>query len=177
LLYALLAGGDYNKGVSGCGPIVALGLARCGFGDDLLSAVETVEQGGQHCEANGILANLRHRIRNELETNSSGLLGSCHPAVSRDFPDEFPDSDVLNFYCNPAISSSSRELVNSAGPSGSWPFQEPSITRITKFGQENFGWKDEEKLKEGMERMWEGAISQMFYSVRNQLYMVLSKSS
>ena len=56
MLYALLAGGDYSKGVAGCGPVIALGLARCGFGDDLLSAIKNVDLGG--CEADVIFADL-----------------------------------------------------------------------------------------------------------------------
>ena len=147
----------------GCGPVIALGLARC-FGDGLLSAIERVDMGSH--EADGIFTKLREQICIELETNSRGFFEFCHPAVAKGFPDVFPDRDVLRLYHSPAVSSSSRELVNSAGPSGSWPFQEPSISGIARFGQENFGWKDEIKLKEGMNRMWEGILSQMLYSVR-----------
>jgi hypothetical protein len=163
LLYALLAGGDYSPGIAGCGPIIALGLARC-FGDGLLSAIESVDMGSH--EVDGIFTNLREQICTELETNSRGFLGFCHPAVAKRFPEVFPDRDVLKLYYSPAISPSSRGLVNPAGTSGSWPFQEPSITGIARFGQENFGWKGEAKLKEGMGKMWEGILSQMLYSVR-----------
>ena len=171
LLYALLAGGDYSKGVAGCGPAISLGLVRCGFGDDLLSATESMDLGGH--EADNVFADLRRRICSELETNCRGLLGSCHPTVARDFPDTFPDRDILKLYHKPAISSTSCQLVNSVGPSGSWPFQEPSISRIAQFSRENFGWKDEAKLKQGMTKMWEAAVFQMLYSVRNRSYIAL----
>ncbi|KAF9031577.1 PIN domain-like protein [Panaeolus papilionaceus] len=39
VLFALLSGGDYNNGVDQCGPRIALGLARSGFGEQLVSAV------------------------------------------------------------------------------------------------------------------------------------------
>lgn len=167
LLYTLLAGGDYSPGVAGCGPVVALGLARC-FGESLQSVIGCMDAGGH--KADRAFKELRDQICSELETNSRGFLGFCHPAVAKDFPKTFPDHDVLKLYCNPAISASSRELVNSAGPSGSWPFQEPSIAGIAQFGQENFGWKDETKLKGGMGKMWEGVLSQMFYSVRHNFF-------
>ncbi|KIM35280.1 hypothetical protein M413DRAFT_79552, partial [Hebeloma cylindrosporum] len=161
LLYALLAGGDYSPGVAGCGPVIALGLARC-FGDGLLLAIEA--------KVDGAFAKLRGEICKELETNSSGLLGFCHPAVVKGFPEAFPNRDILTLYYRPAISCSSHELVNSPGPSGSqWPFREPSITGIAQFGRENFGWKSEAKIKEGMGKMWEGILSQILFSVRYHL--------
>jgi len=120
LLYALLAGGDYSPGVAGCGPVIALGLARC-FGDDLLSAIRCIDVGGGH-KAEEVFKELRDRICSELKTNSRGFLAFCHPAVATGFPETFPDPDVLELYHNPAISTSSRELVNSAGLAGSWPF-------------------------------------------------------
>ena len=55
--------------------------------------------------------------------------------------------------------------MNSVGPSGSWPFRKPSIVGIAQFGSQNFGWKNETKLKKGMGRMWERVLSQMLYSV------------
>jgi len=163
LLYALLAGGDYSPGITGCGPIIALGLAHC-FGDGLLSAIESVDMGSH--EVDGIFTKLREQICTELETNSRGFLGFCHPAVAKRFPEVFPNRDILKLYYSPAISPSSCGLVNPVGTSGSWPFQELSITGIARFGQENFGWKGEAKLKEGMGKMWEGILSQMLYSVR-----------
>ncbi|KIM35712.1 hypothetical protein M413DRAFT_56924, partial [Hebeloma cylindrosporum] len=144
----------------GCGPAIALGLARL-FGGELLSDIEATGTGAQ---VDGMFMKLREQILNELETNSSGALRSCHPNVAKGFPKEFPDRSILNLYHSPAISSSSRELVNSAEPSRShWPFREPSIGGLAQFGRENFGWKDETRLKDGMGRMWEGVLSQMFY--------------
>ena len=40
LLFALLSGGDYDNGVEGCGAVTALGLAKCGFGDQLLASLK-----------------------------------------------------------------------------------------------------------------------------------------
>lgn len=71
LLIALLKGGDYDmKGVAGCGIAIACSLARCGFGDILLEAFQTMD-----LEPFKIfLASWRNTLRNELQTNSRGLL-------------------------------------------------------------------------------------------------------
>ena len=42
LLIALMAGGDYDSGISGCGVSTSHGLAKCGFGDDLLTVAKTL---------------------------------------------------------------------------------------------------------------------------------------
>ena len=104
LLYALLAGGDYSPGIAGCGPVLALALAHC-FGNDLQSAIKCMDVGSH--EEDGAFKKLQDQICSELETNSRGFLGFCHPGVVKHFPETFPDHDVLNLYYNPAISASS----------------------------------------------------------------------
>jgi len=143
--------------------------------DALLSAVENIDVDDH--KADEAFAKLRDQICSELETNSRGFLGFCHPAVAKGFPETFPDRNILKLYCKPVISASSHELVNSVGPSGSWPVREPSIAGIAKFGQEHFGWKGEAKLKEGMGKMWEGILSQMLYSVQCSSYILLLHST
>ena len=38
----MLSGGDYSKGVEGCGPAVAVSLAQCGFGDSLVQKIRSL---------------------------------------------------------------------------------------------------------------------------------------
>jgi len=40
ILFALLCGRDYDQGIKICGGATAFGLAKCGFGEELLEAVE-----------------------------------------------------------------------------------------------------------------------------------------
>ncbi|KAF8952163.1 hypothetical protein BDZ97DRAFT_1880491 [Flammula alnicola] len=42
ILFALLCSGDYSDGIEGCSPTTASALARCGFGDQLLSAFPNI---------------------------------------------------------------------------------------------------------------------------------------
>ena len=48
ILIALLCGNDYHTGVPGCGMKIAVGLARCGFGERLLVAFRTCIDSQRH---------------------------------------------------------------------------------------------------------------------------------
>ncbi|KAG5636355.1 hypothetical protein H0H81_008303, partial [Sphagnurus paluster] len=68
ILYALLAGGDYDKGVHGFGLKNALGLVRCGFGDALIQAYDS------NGPLQSFLVQWRKDMNAELDTNSRGFL-------------------------------------------------------------------------------------------------------
>ncbi|CAL1695341.1 unnamed protein product [Somion occarium] len=97
-LFALLSGGDYGNGIRGCGPQIAHGLARCGFGDRLIQAYE--DMGPRGIQA--FLPQWRTEISNELHTNSSGLLPHRCPSIV--LPDDFPDLKILVNYAYPICS-------------------------------------------------------------------------
>ena len=101
ILIALLSGGDYHQaGLSGCGPKVAHGLAKCGFGDSLLSAARTLskEDLQEHLTA------WKKELAEELRTNSRGILGRRYNSLSKAIPEEFPDIDILMSYAKPITS-------------------------------------------------------------------------
>ncbi|EGN94841.1 hypothetical protein SERLA73DRAFT_30636, partial [Serpula lacrymans var. lacrymans S7.3] len=101
ILIGLLSGGDYHQaGVTGCGRLIAAGLARCGFGDTLLKASQELSRD----ELPGFLSTWRDDIRQELRTNSKGLIGSKKPALAKKLPEDFPDIDILLSYTNPITS-------------------------------------------------------------------------
>jgi hypothetical protein len=101
ILIALLSGGDYDQaGLSGCGPKVAHGLAKCGFGDRLLSAARTLSRGALQ----EYLVTWRKDLAEELRTNSRGILGRKCGSLSKAIPEEFPDIDILLSYTNPITS-------------------------------------------------------------------------
>ena len=101
ILIALLRGGDYDQaGLSGCGPKVAHGLAKCGFGDSLLSAART--QSREDLQA--YLIGWRRDLAEELRTNSRGILGRRYASLSKAVPEEFPDIDIVMLYANPVTS-------------------------------------------------------------------------
>ena len=101
ILIALLSGGDYHQaGLSGCGPKVAHGLARCGFGDSLLSAARTLTRE----DLQEYLVAWKKDLAEELRTNSRGVLGRRYNSLSKAIPEEFPDIDILMSYSNPITS-------------------------------------------------------------------------
>ena len=101
ILIALLSGGDYHQaGLSGCGPKVAHGLAKCGFGDSLLSSARTLSREGLQ----EYLITWKRDLIEELRTNSRGILGRRYNSLAKAIPEEFPDIDVLMSYASPVTS-------------------------------------------------------------------------
>jgi hypothetical protein len=101
ILIALLSGGDYHQaGLPGCGPKVAHGLAKCGFGHSLLSAARTLSRE----DLQAYLTDWKSMLAEELRTNSRGILGRRYKILSNTIPEDFPDIDVLISYTNPITS-------------------------------------------------------------------------
>ncbi|RPD73836.1 PIN domain-like protein, partial [Lentinus tigrinus ALCF2SS1-7] len=98
VLFALLAGGDYGKGLHGCGKDTAHALARLGFGDNLLQAYEHREA----VDFPAFLEQWRHDIQQELRTNSHRLMKRAHPNIV--VPPDFPPMDQLDMYFDPLTS-------------------------------------------------------------------------
>ena len=107
----------------------------------------------------------RAGIQQELATNSQGFFASCYENLSERLPKSFPNQQILDIY---SCSQKSSAFGHCAGE---WKHHEPSISHLTKFGQENFEWNMEEKLKHEMSsQVWEGAFLQMLYSVRGFVF-------
>ena len=101
VLIAILSGGDYHQaGLPGCGPKVAHALAKCGFGDSLLSAARTLSREGLQ----EYLIAWKGDLAEELRTNSRGILGRRYNSLSKAIPEEFPEIDILMSYSNPITS-------------------------------------------------------------------------
>ena len=101
ILIALLSGGDYHQaGLSGCGLKVAHGLAKCGFGDSLLSAVHNLSREGLQ----EYLITWKKDLAEELRANSRGILGRRYNSLAKAIPEGFPDINILMSYANPITS-------------------------------------------------------------------------
>ncbi|KAI0093320.1 hypothetical protein BDY19DRAFT_989970 [Irpex rosettiformis] len=130
ILFALLCGGDYdnNKGIRNLSAGFALGLARQGYGDRLLSAYY---QGPDHLRA--FLPGWRRELGNELRTNTSGLLPG-RKDVS--LPQNFPDLTIFELYANPITSA--RNGVNGIDGLAMRDTGNPSLSRLAEFCEEKF---------------------------------------
>ncbi|KAF8186238.1 PIN domain-like protein [Pholiota molesta] len=159
ILFALLSGGDYGPGITGCGPATAVALAKCGFGDQLLAAHRQLSD----TEYEGFLIQWRCAIRSELHTNSQGFLPRRQPNVATAISDAFPDRRILRLYASPVTSWSSGRTPPDASQ---WCVRQPVISAITDFCRRHFRCTTAQKLKEKFEHnLWEGIFLQMLYSV------------
>lgn len=147
VLFALLSGGDYHKGVGKVGKALAHGLARCGFGDQLLEA---------YSQPPGAFATFlfqwRSNINSELRDNSRGFLPHKYTMV---LPDDFPDLDVLEKYANPLNNGQ-------PGSRGCSPLRDKGsldLGRIAGLCEKYFEWGyTSEILKRFRSMMWPAAV-------------------
>ncbi|KAK7050268.1 PIN domain-like protein [Favolaschia claudopus] len=134
-LLAVLRGGDYDTvGLSNCGMSTAHGLARCGFGDSLLAATQTMSDN----DLKAFLVGWRKDVRTELATNARGYLKTKHMALAAQLPDTFPKIKTLKLYANPITSWSDGYVPPNPNH---WRVRLPSLPALALFVQKKFGWK------------------------------------
>ncbi|KAI9512138.1 hypothetical protein F5148DRAFT_1280054 [Russula earlei] len=135
ILIGLLSGGDYHQaGLSRCGPGIAHGLAKCGLGDELLEAAQSLSR----ADLVEFLTKWREALRNELRTNSRGHVGSKRPSLAKAVPDSFPDVDVLLSYANPITSATDAGARRTHAPP-KWE-REPDLAKIAHLCELHFEW-------------------------------------
>ncbi|KAF8972940.1 PIN domain-like protein [Flammula alnicola] len=152
ILFALLAGGDYHKGVDKVGKVIAHALARCEFGDELLEAYQNLP----NYEFNEFLGHWRSRVNIELKENKRGFL--LH-RTSLSLPDRFPELDVLEKYAKPLNSGNGR------GASSSVALRDRTnldLGQIAHLCEQHFEWGYREKIIERFNNvMWPAAVMQV----------------
>jgi Holliday junction resolvase YEN1 len=154
ILIGLLSGGDYHQaGLPRCGPGIAHGLAKCGFGDELLGAAQSLSRN----ELSDFLTMWREDLRSELRTNAHGHLGSKKPSLAKAVPDSFPDIDVLLLYTNPIISATDA-IVRRTHTPPRWE-HEPDLGKLAHICELRFEWGLKDVLiKRFRTIIWPGII-------------------
>lgn len=171
LLIALMAGGDYTDGVSGCGNATAHGLALCGFGDSLYEGCNAFHG----FERRHFIANWLIDIGKELRTNSLKFLPHRSPRLADSLCEAlFPQNEVIDWYIRPLTSfSSSENMPNTA----TWISQEPDIEKITSMAVEHLGWRSTKEISQTFHNnLWEGVFMRIMLSV-SYSYLFLFVSS
>ena len=135
ILIGLLSGGDYHQaGLLHCGPGIAHGLAKCGFGDELLEATQSLSRD----ELPKFLTTWREDLCSELHTNARGHLDSKKPSLAKAVPDSFPDVNVLLSYTNPIISATDTGTHCTHMPPR-WE-REPDLGKLAHVCELHFEW-------------------------------------
>jgi Holliday junction resolvase YEN1 len=160
LLFVLLVGGDYDRGLAHCGPKIATALAQCGFGRDLRRILTTF--GGAELQEE--LGLWREALKAELKSNASGHLDKCYPKLANEVNSSFPNLDVAELYMDPLTSWSSR-FSGAAPETSQWIPREPHVDQVSSFCVAHFGWESIllDRLKANF---WPGVASRMLFSVR-----------
>ncbi|PPQ81244.1 hypothetical protein CVT24_009531, partial [Panaeolus cyanescens] len=172
LLFALLSGGDYSTGISRCGPVTALALVRCGFGDRLLDGIKqfgfeaNVNPEGTHGslkftpELVQYLNVWRQDLCKELQTNSQGFLTSQQQsmAVSILQDNDFPNAHVTWLYAHPKTSE-----YNSGQPLW-YLLRKPNLFAIKEFCHSQLQWVSEEvQIAKFTRIVFPGVVKRMLY--------------
>ncbi|KAG6836757.1 hypothetical protein H0H93_003676 [Arthromyces matolae] len=162
LLFALLSGGDYHAGITGCGEKTSLALSCCGFGEMLLHARRTL---GNGCDFSGSLTNFRADIRKELQHNTHGYLDRHHSysTIISQIDDQFPNCQILDLYAFPQTSWMQRS-PNPGIDTSTWIHREPVISKITQFCIQRFRWPLKKILSKFQSKLWSGILISMLYS-------------
>ncbi|PPR05007.1 hypothetical protein CVT26_012577 [Gymnopilus dilepis] len=163
ILIALMAGGDYSRGIENCGIEIAVGLARCGFGDSLYHAVCMLED----IKWTRFLNQWYMDVCDELRSNKHGYLPCRNPKLADSLNKDWIDFDVLQLYVNPTTSWSdnTQQAVDPQAVKKSWVRKEPNIKDIGEFCANRLGWRTCEVLTKNLaNNLWEGVFVHMLMS-------------
>ncbi|ETS73470.1 hypothetical protein PFICI_14416 [Pestalotiopsis fici W106-1] len=126
LQLALMSGGDYDKGIRGCGAKVALQAARSGNSCYIL-----FNKIGRGEDPSKWRWRWVHDLKQSLEAKG-------HHAVARSVPDVFPDPKIANYYLRPAVTS--KDLLQSWAENVEWE-KAINVSKLRAFTESNFDWR------------------------------------
>lgn len=162
ILYSLLSGGDYTKGVPGCGHKTALALAQCCFGDQLYAACIRFETMPDKLQE--FISSWLPLLREELRTNSQNRMNEKEPALAARLTDKtFPPANIVLLYACPLTSFSRGKKPDFQNR---WKAQPINIAALASFFREHFSWRTIQQLQDAFDRhVWESMFRQMLYLV------------
>jgi len=168
ILIALLSGGDYHDGMSGCGLAVAHALACCGFGDRLLNAFNSMARDiffGYFYHA------WVDELCTELRMNSQGFLHTRKPQLAIQLPAFLStlDREDVEKYISPLTSWSGLGMVDTSR----WVWHPPDVTIIAEFCFSHLGWTDiTDLIRMLRNNLWGGVIHRVLFSVSYPTFFV-----
>ncbi|KAJ7585012.1 PIN domain-like protein [Mycena floridula] len=163
IFIALLAGGDYSNGISGCGTKTAVSIAQSGLGRELIIAARTLSD---TTLAQFVPCWKRNFIQ-QLNTNSSGLLPRRFSTLTGLIPESFPEIQVLKLYTNPVTSA---QKSNPTIPEPSWGCID--LLAIVQFADKLFSDADGSDLLDHLSHRIFPALA-----IRELIFMALSNDN
>jgi hypothetical protein len=124
-------------GLKGCGISTAISLAQKGYGTALLDGIDPNQS---TTDLATFLTIWRETLIHELQTNQSGFLHKCLPALAASIPLDFPDLKFINLYLNPVTSEHERPKETASVTIVAE--QSPDLVRLAQFVEEHFVWGD-----------------------------------
>ncbi|KAK0222989.1 hypothetical protein IW262DRAFT_1457981 [Armillaria fumosa] len=129
ILIALLAGGDYDDGVSRCSIQTAAGITQTGIDKQLFDALEASKVDNYPC-----VAFMWHQdLCTMLDAKEAGQLYSHHHSLASCIPSDFPKVSVLIQYLHPVTSG----LENLPA---TLSLGQPDLLKLAKLYEELFVW-------------------------------------
>ncbi|KAF5375341.1 hypothetical protein D9615_007986 [Tricholomella constricta] len=131
-LIAVLSGGDYSRGLKGCGIEIAHQLSLgTTLGEDLYAAVHNYSS----TELSSFLEEWCKRLRRELVDNPHQALRQCQPALAQKVVQGFPSPKVLRAYLHPITS-----LSNGSTPEINSKIRTPDLAAVAVWCEKYFSW-------------------------------------
>lgn len=163
-LIAVLSGGDYDGGLTGCGMTLARRIAQCGLGYDLF---EEMCRSAHRNDVHLFLQHWRMRLRHVLLTDPNNILGRKYRKLANSINEDFPSWKVMNNYVHPITS----ERTNGThGMSAGWVPRFPSIEKMTRLCEQFFTWGTVPGIIDHFAAVvWPGACVRTLLQVRSNV--------
>ncbi|KAJ3963976.1 PIN domain-like protein [Lentinula raphanica] len=164
ILIALLLRSDSAAGVAGIGSKTAFGLARCGFGDALLTAYN--EFSSAPSQLSNVFKQLNLAMAHEIQFDPHAKIGSRSASRADKFRNsQFPSAEnlaTLRHFLSPPLHQS---------VSVQWLPRIPDLLSISSFCRDHFNWTVELTAKRFHNELWPGLIGRMLCSVSSLAHL------
>lgn len=166
VLYALLAGGDYDGGIQGCGAETARKIALSGVGDDLISQIRDAISWPS---VDSMISGWQQKIRTELQSRSLTVGGTRAATLLSKHINSFPPRAPAASYIHPTTSNTQRQFYPHGA--GQWKgVTQPNLLRLLRICKGKLFYDDPRQLLKLFEdNVLEGAVLRLIYSVSSSL--------
>lgn len=130
VMLALMAGGDYDKGIQGCGHKLAIEAAQLGYSRELEVLLDK----------NLPLTKWKNRLAEELRSNSGGRFSAQHAHVAGSIARNvsFPSPKIASYYLRPAVSP--RDILEKYRKPDEW-LRHVRVTDLRRWTETHFNWR------------------------------------